>query len=72
VWVTVVFTAVVSGLDPAGVTVLVVLLSRPRPTRLLGAYFVGGFGMSLIIGVVILFALNGIGVGGGSAVPPWG
>lgn len=64
------FTAVVSGLDPAGVTVLVVLLSRSRPTRLLGAYFVGGFGMSLIIGVVILFALNGIGVGGGTAVPP--
>lgn len=62
--------AVVTGLDPAAVAVVVVMLSRPWPTRLLAAYFAGGFGTSLIVGVVILFAMNGIGIGDRSAVPP--
>jgi hypothetical protein len=46
------------------------ILSRKRPLRLLVAYFVGGFGVSLIAGAVVLFVLKDVGVGKKSSVPP--
>src|SRR5262249_44420502 len=46
------------------------ILSRRSPMRLLIAYFVGGFGISLIAGGVILFALRQVDVGKSSSIPP--
>jgi hypothetical protein len=45
-------------------------LSRQRALRLLVAYLVGGFGVSLIAGSVILFVLGQAGLGKSSSVPP--
>ena len=41
-WVTVLLMAVIAGLDPAGIAVIRLILSRSRPVRLLVAYLVGG------------------------------
>jgi hypothetical protein len=62
--------AVVAGVDPARIGAVVSILSRTRPTRLLLAYFIGGFGMSLIVGAVVLFVLRDVGIGKNSSVPP--
>ena len=51
--------AVVSALDAGLLTAAVVLLGRPRPARKLGAYLIGGFGFSVIFGLLIVLALHG-------------
>ena len=69
-WGTVLLMALVAGVDPARIAAAVFILSRTRPMRLLVAYFIGGFGLSLIIGVVAVFVLKGAGFGQKSSVPP--
>lgn len=69
-WGTVLLMAVVVAVDPAQVGAVAYILSRPRAMRLLVAYFIGGFGVSLIAGAAILFVLDGVGVGQGSSIPP--
>jgi len=49
---------------------LVVILARRQPVRHLVAYLIGGFGVSLFVGAVVLFVLDGVGVGSGSGIPP--
>lgn len=62
--------AVVAGVDPTRIGAVVFILSRSKPMRLLLAYFIGGFGLSLIIGFVVLFVLKGFDVGKKSSAPP--
>ena len=69
-WVTVMLMAVVAALDPMRVAALVVILARRQPVLHLVAYLIGGFGVSMIVGAVVLFVLDGVGVGGGSGIPP--
>ena len=69
-WGTVLLMAVVAGVDPARIAAVVFILSRARPMRLLIAYFIGGFGISLIIGAVVVFVLKDIGIGKNSSIPP--
>jgi hypothetical protein len=69
-WLTVILMAIVAALDPMRVAALVVILARRQPVRHLVAYLIGGFGVSLIVGAVVLFVLDGVGVGGGSGIPP--
>ena len=54
--------AVVSALDAGLLTASVVLLGRPRPARKLGAYLLGGFGFSIVFGLLIVLALHGSGL----------
>jgi hypothetical protein len=54
------------AVDPAQVGAVAYILSRPRAMRLLIAYFVGGFGVSLIAGGVIV----GTGSGSGAFLAP--
>jgi Sap, sulfolipid-1-addressing protein len=54
--------AVVSALDAGLLTAAVVLLGRPRPARKLGAYLIGGFGFSVVFGLLIVLALHGSGL----------
>lgn len=63
--------SVVVAVDPAQVGGVAYILSRRDPMGMLVAYFGGGFGVSLIAGCVIVFVLDGVGVGGGSSIPPW-
>ena len=49
---TVLLMAVVVAVDPAQVGAVAYILSRPSAMRLLVAYFIGGFGVSLIAGGV--------------------
>ncbi len=58
-WGTVVLMAAVTAVDPKRIGVVAVILSRPKTMRLLLAYFIGGFGVSLIGGAVSLFVLEG-------------
>jgi hypothetical protein len=51
--------AVVSAFDAGLLTAAVVLLGRPRPARQLGAYLIGGMGLSIIFGLLIVLALHG-------------
>src|SRR5215813_439273 len=69
-WDTVLLMAVVAGLGPQRIAAVVYIVSRTRPIRLLLAYLLGGFGMTLTLGGVILFVLAEAGVGPSSAVPP--
>jgi len=69
VWFTVVLMAVIGAMEPLGIAVIVVILSARQPVRHLVGYLVGGFGVSLVIGAVTLFALEGAGVGSGSGIP---
>jgi len=70
VWGTVLLMAVVAGLDPVRIGAVVFMLSRRRPLSLLAAYFIGGFGVSLIIGGVLVFVLGNADIGKSSSVPP--
>jgi len=70
VWGTVVLMAAVTAVDPKRIGVVAVILSRPKTMRLLLAYFIGGFGVSLIGGAVSLFVLEGAGIGAKNSVPP--
>jgi hypothetical protein len=69
-WGTVLLMAVVAGLEPQRIGAVVFMLSRAQTLRLLLAYIVGGFGMTLIVGLVILFVFGEAGVGQSSSVPP--
>jgi len=69
-WGTVLLMAVVAGLDPARIGAVAYILTRRSPMRLLVAYYVGGFGVSLIIGGVAVFLLRTADVGKSSSVPP--
>ncbi len=51
--------AVLSALDAGLLTAAVVLLGRTRPARQLGAYLIGGMGLSIIFGLLIVLALHG-------------
>jgi Sap, sulfolipid-1-addressing protein len=51
--------AVVSAFDAGLLTAAVVLLGRPRPARQLGAYLIGGIGLSIIFGLLIVLVLHG-------------
>ena len=68
-WFTVILMAIVAAVDPMRVATIVVILATRRPVRHLVAYLIGGFGVSLIVGAVILFALEGVGVGSRSGIP---
>ena len=59
--------AIASAVDPALIAAVALMLSRQGAVRLLLAYFVGGLGVSLIGGLLILFALGAAGLGQGSA-----
>jgi hypothetical protein len=56
---------------PTLLAIVLVVLTRPRPARLLGAYLVGGMLIGLSVGFVFVFVLKGAGVksdgGGGQA-----
>jgi hypothetical protein len=69
-WGTVLLMAVVAGADPVRIGAVAFMLTRTKPTRLLLGYFVGGFGLSLIIGAVVVFVLKSIDIGKSSTVPP--
>ena len=47
---------------PTLLAIVLVVLTRPRPARLLGAYLVGGMFVGLGVGFVFVFALKGAGV----------
>jgi hypothetical protein len=51
--------AVVSAFDAGLLTAAVVLLGRPRPACQLGAYLIGGMGLSIVFGLLIVLALHG-------------
>ena len=61
---------VAAGLQPPLIAAVAYMLSRERAVRLLTVYLVGGMGLSLIVGVVVLFVLKGVGVNRGSSIPP--
>ena len=69
-WGTVLLMAVVVAVDPGQVGAVAYILSRERALRLLVAYSVGGFGVSLMAGGVILFVLGQAGLGKYSSLPP--
>ncbi|MGO8907297.1 MAG: GAP family protein [Solirubrobacteraceae bacterium] len=69
-WGTVLLMAVVAGADPARIGAVAYILSRPSPMRLFVAYYVGGFGVSLIVGRLVMFVLGEADIGKSSSVPP--
>jgi hypothetical protein len=69
-WATVVLMALVAGRGPARIAAVIVISSKSRPVRLLAAYLVGGFGVSLIVGAMVPFVLEGMGVGLRRGYPP--
>ena len=69
-WGTVLLMAVVAGADPVRIGAVAFMLTRTKPMRLLLGYFVGGFALSLIIGVVLVFVLKNLQLGAKSTVPP--
>ena len=62
--------AVVAGADPVRIGAVAFMLTRTKPMRLLLGYFIGGFGLSLIIGIAVVFVLKDIDLGKSSSVPP--
>jgi hypothetical protein len=58
--------ALASAIDPALMAAVAIMLSRGQPARLLVAYLVGGFGVSVGVGVVVLFVLGRPAFGGDS------
>src|SRR6187200_3574457 len=51
--------AVLASLDAGLLAAAVVLLGRPQPARQLLAFLIGCMGLSIIFGLVIVFALHG-------------
>lgn len=51
--------ALYAALYPTLLAVVVILLSQPRPFRLLTAYLAGGLTISIFLGLVIVFVLGG-------------
>jgi hypothetical protein len=62
--------AVVTGIDPVRIGAVAFMLTRTKPLRLLLGYLVGGFGLSLIVGIVVVFVLKDNNLGKSSSVPP--
>ena len=59
-----------SGIDPSKIATVTYILSKTaRPMRLLVAYLVGGFGVSVILGVVVLFVLRAVRLGSPGVTP---
>lgn len=54
--------AVGAAFYPTLLAIVVVALRRPRPAPLLGAYLAGGMMVSLGIGFVVVFGLDGVGI----------
>lgn len=54
--------AIVAGVDPVRLGLVVFMLSGTRPMPLLLAYFIGGFGINLLVGAVIVFVFRNAGV----------
>jgi hypothetical protein len=52
--------AIASAVSPAILAVVIVVLHRPRPQRLLAAYLVGGMLTSVAVGLAIVRSLNGL------------
>jgi Sap, sulfolipid-1-addressing protein len=50
--------AVISAISPAILAVVIVVLNRPNPRRLLLAYLVGGMVTSIAVGLAIVVSLN--------------
>jgi hypothetical protein len=61
---------VAAAIDPVLIGTVAFMLTRRRPKRLLAVYLVGGFGISMIAGVVVLFVLKDVGANKHSSVPP--
>jgi len=61
---------IVAGADPVRIGAVAFMLTRTKPMRLLLGYFIGGFGLSLIIGIAVVFVLKDIDLGKSSSVPP--
>jgi hypothetical protein len=60
--VNVLILAVASAVSPAILAVVIVVLRRPRPQRLLAAYLFGGMLTSILVGIAIVTSLNGLAV----------
>jgi hypothetical protein len=59
-----------SGIDPSKIATVTYILSKTaKPMRLLVAYLVGGFGVSLILGLFVLFVLRAVGLTSPGAAP---
>lgn len=59
-----------SGIDPSKIATVTYILSKTaKPMRLLVAYLVGGFGVSVILGVFVLFVLRAAGLTSPGAAP---
>lgn len=54
--------AVAAAFYPTLLAIVLVVLSRPRPVRLLGAYLVGGMLAGLGAGFLAVFVLDGVGI----------
>lgn len=52
--------AVASAVSPAILAVVIVVLRRPNPRRLLAAYLLGGMLTSIVVGVVVVTSLQGL------------
>lgn len=59
--------AVASAVSPAILAVVIVVLHRPRPQRLLAAYLFGGMLTSILVGLAIVRSLNGLSAFSGSS-----
>ena len=70
VWEAVIPMAIAAGLDPAKLAVVSYILVRPGTIKRLSAYFIGAFGVSLIIGFVIVFIFNEVAFNQSSPIPP--
>jgi Sap, sulfolipid-1-addressing protein len=68
-WLTVVLMGIVAAMAPMRIAAIVMILSRRQPVRHLLAYLIGGFALSLAVNAVILFALEGVGIGRRSRIP---
>src|SRR5437764_12398887 len=61
-----------AAIYPTLLAAVVLLLSQPRPARLLGAYLAGGMIMSIGLGLAIVAALqDSHAVGGSRSAPSW-
>jgi hypothetical protein len=65
--VNVLILAIASAASPAILAVVIVVLHRPRPQRLLAAYLFGGMLTSIAVGIAIVSSLNGLDVFSGSS-----
>jgi MFS family permease len=63
--------ALYAALYPTLLAAVVILISQPRPFRLLSAYLAGGLTISILLGLVIVFALGGA-VHGSTSGLSWG